>query len=84
MGGRASAEFRTRGYTVKHYRLIVALLVAALVIMLAMAVVTLVNGPVAPSKQSIQSQPIDLGGFGPATPLPNATPSVTPTAGAWL
>jgi hypothetical protein len=84
VGGRDSAELRTRGDTVKHYRLIVALLVAALVIMLTMAVVTLVSGPVAPSKPNVQSQPVDLGGYGPAAPLPNVTPSATPSAGAWL
>jgi hypothetical protein len=82
--GRDSAEVRERRDTVKHYRVIVTVLVAALVIMLTMAVVTLVNGPVAPSRPALQSQPVDLGGAGQAAPLPNAVPSATPTAGAWL
>lgn len=57
----------------RHYRLIVALLLLALTVMLGMAAVTLVNGPVSNASQA-RSVPVigHAGGSGLSSPLPNS------------
>lgn len=67
----------------RHYRLIVGLLVLVMTAMLVMAAVTLVNGPVN-GADPLRSVPVTGPAIGPGltTPLPNAPlPGSTPV---WL
>jgi hypothetical protein len=68
---------------VRHYRLIVVLLILALAIMLIMGAVTLVNGPVSRASE-VRSVPIIGPASGPSLsrPLPNAPAPSNPAV--WL